>query len=71
MRGLEQGVPVLLDSLEAEAPEALDSLTPEQRRQWYKMLRLEAPVYADGRVEVVWAGAPGGEAVCEKATLSS
>jgi hypothetical protein len=56
--------------LEAQAPEALDSLTPEQRHQWYKLLRLRADVFTDGRVEVSWAGAPSGENVCETATLS-
>jgi site-specific DNA recombinase len=70
VRGLEADRDALLDSLEAQAPEALDSLTPEQRHQWYKLLRLRADVFADGRVEVSWTGALSGEAVCETATLS-
>jgi Recombinase zinc beta ribbon domain len=70
VRELERGRDALLDSLEAQAPEALDTLTPEQRHQWYKLLKLRADVFADGRVEVSWAGAPSGEGVCETATLS-
>ncbi len=56
--------------LEAAAPEALDSLTPEERRQWYKILRLRADVRAGGTLEVSWAEDPEGKAVCEAATLS-
>jgi hypothetical protein len=37
---LEAGRDALLDSLEAQAPEALDSLTSEERHQWYKLLKL-------------------------------
>jgi hypothetical protein len=67
---LERERDALLDSLEAEAPEALDSLEPDQRHHWYRLLRLEAVVDEDGNVEVSWAGAPGGESVCQNATLS-
>jgi site-specific DNA recombinase len=70
VRELETGRDALLDSLEAQAPEALDSLTPEERHQWYKLLKLRADVFADGRVEISWAGAESGEAVCETTTLS-
>jgi hypothetical protein len=34
------------------APEALDSLTGEERRQVYAMLRLKVDVAADGAMEV-------------------
>jgi hypothetical protein len=70
VRRLEADRDTLLDSLEAQAPEALDYLTPEQRHQWYKLLKLRADVFANGRVEVSWAGAPSDEGVCETATLS-
>jgi hypothetical protein len=70
IRNLERERDAMLDSLEAAAPEALDSLTPEQRQRWYKILRLTAAVGADGTVEISWAGAPGGEIVCEETTLS-
>ena len=49
---LERDRDVLLDSLEAEAPEALDSLSPAERHQWYKLLRLQAAIRKDGAVEV-------------------
>ena len=71
VRALEADRDALLDSLEAQVSEALDSLTPEQRHQWYKLLKLRADVFADGRVEISWAGAESGEAVRETATLSS
>ena len=70
MRQLEAGRDALLDSLQAQAPEALDSLTPEQRHQWYKLLKLRVDVFADGSVEISWAGSASGKAVCETATLS-
>jgi small-conductance mechanosensitive channel len=59
----------LLDSLEARAPEALDSLTSEQRHQWYNLLQLRANVFVDGSVEVSWTGGVSSEAVCETTTL--
>ena len=40
------------------APEALDSLTPEERHELYKMLRLKARVLVDGTAEI--DGALGG-----------
>jgi hypothetical protein len=70
VRTLEADRDALLDSLEVQAPEALDSLTPEQRHQWYKLLKLTARVFADGNVEVSWAGSASRRAVCETETLS-
>ena len=67
---LERDRDAMLDSLETVAPEVLDSLTPEQRHHWYKMLRTTAAVNADGTLEVCWVGASGGKVVCETATLS-
>jgi hypothetical protein len=67
--GLERDRDAMLDSLEAVAPEALDSLTPEQRNQWYRLLRLTAEVMKDGTLMVSWAGATG-ELLCNSATLS-
>jgi site-specific DNA recombinase len=68
--GLERDRDALLDSLEAVAPERLDSLTPEQRHRFYKTLRLTVFVQPDGLLEVSWAGDPEGTAICEMATLS-
>jgi hypothetical protein len=66
---LEADRDALLDSLEAQAPEALASLTPDQRHQWYKLLQLRTNVFADGSVEVSWAGAVSSESVCETTTI--
>jgi hypothetical protein len=40
------------------APEALDSLDPEERRNLYGMLRMRAVVYPDGEVVAELDGAP-------------
>jgi hypothetical protein len=42
----------LLDHYASLTPEALDSLTPEERRQLYRMLRLRVAADADGSVEL-------------------
>jgi site-specific DNA recombinase len=66
---LERDRDAALEHYASIAPEALDSLTPEERHQFYKLLRLQVEVGADGMPVVSWAGAPG-ELVCESATLS-
>jgi hypothetical protein len=48
---LERDRDALLESYAQMTPEALDALTPEERRQVYGMLRLKVEVYADGRME--------------------
>jgi site-specific DNA recombinase len=48
---LEQDKDTLLDTYARMTPEALDSLTPEERRQIYTMLRLKVEIDADGRME--------------------
>lgn len=55
---LERDRDTVLNSLIGIAPAALDSLTPEQRHQFYKMLRLKAVQNQDGSLEVSWAGSP-------------
>ena len=42
----------LLDSLTGTAPNALDSLAPEERHHVYKMLKLRVTVSLDGTLEV-------------------
>ena len=51
MDGLERDRDALLESYAEMTPEALDILTPEERRQVYGMLRLRVEVFADGRME--------------------
>jgi Recombinase zinc beta ribbon domain len=48
---LEQDRDTLLDSLTEVAPDALESLTPEERHQVYKMLRLKVIANRDGSLE--------------------
>jgi hypothetical protein len=49
---LERNKEAVLESYAALAPEALDSLTPEERHRLYKMLKLRVNVDLDGSLEV-------------------
>jgi hypothetical protein len=48
---LERDRDALLESYAEMTPEALDALTPEERRQVYGMLRLRVEVAVDGTME--------------------
>ena len=48
---LERDRDALLESYAEMTPEALDALTPEERRQVYGMLRLRVEVAADGTMK--------------------
>jgi flagellar motility protein MotE (MotC chaperone) len=52
---LERDKDVLLDSYAGMVPEALDTLTPEERHQIYKMLRLRVVARADAKIEATGA----------------
>jgi hypothetical protein len=52
---LERDTETLLEHYARMVPEALDNLTPEERHRIYKMLRLNAIMYRDGRVEITGA----------------
>ena len=60
----------LLDGYARMAPEALDTLMPEERYQVYRMLRLGAVVRMDGALEVGGTFRQGG-ALCHTETQSS
>jgi hypothetical protein len=49
---LERDKEALLETYPALTPEAVESLTPEERQKLYKMLRLRAIVNLDGTIEV-------------------
>jgi site-specific DNA recombinase len=49
---LERDKDALLDHYASIAPEALEILTPEERHQTYRVLRLRAYVFPDGGLEV-------------------
>jgi hypothetical protein len=53
---LERDKAAVLEHYAAIAPEALDSLAPEERQHLYKMLRLKAVQRPDGTVEVEVSG---------------
>jgi site-specific DNA recombinase len=53
---LERGKEAVLQHYAPVAPEALNSLTPEERRHLYKLLQLNALQHPDGRVEVEVSG---------------
>ncbi len=52
---LERDRDALLEFYAGMAPEALDSLAPQERHQIYKMLRLQVFAGADGRMELTGA----------------
>jgi len=41
------------------APDALDSLTPEERHEFYKLVRLRVVIYPNCDLEISWAGGEG------------
>jgi site-specific DNA recombinase len=53
---LERDKEAVLEHYTAIAPEALDSLAPEERQHLYKMLRLKSVQRPDGKVEVEVSG---------------
>jgi hypothetical protein len=55
---MEQDRDALLESRMRIAPQALESLPPEERHQFYKMLKLEVTAYPSGALEISWAGSP-------------
>jgi hypothetical protein len=55
IEGLERDKDALLESYAGMVPQALDSLTPEERHQIYKMLRVQVTVGPNWRVEVTGA----------------
>lgn len=70
IEGMERARDALLDDYAHLAPEVLDALTPEERRQVYGMLRLRAVVRMDGTLEV--GGTFGeGNALCHTQTRCS
>jgi hypothetical protein len=52
LEALEQDKEVVLETYARMAPEALDSFTPEERHQFYRMLRLRVVVQPDGTTQV-------------------
>jgi hypothetical protein len=55
---MERDRDAVLEHYTALAPEALDSLTTEERHQLYKMLRLKVFVAKSGDLVIEFAGVP-------------
>ena len=55
---MERDRETVLEQYAALAPEALDTLSLEQRHRLYKMLRLKVLVSKSGELEIELAGAP-------------
>jgi chromosome segregation ATPase len=51
-KALERDKEAILESYARMAPEALDALTPEERHQLYRMLRLRVVVEPDGATQI-------------------
>ena len=66
---LERDKEALLAYYEGMAPGALDSLTPEERHGFYKLVRLQVRVRPGFGLEISWAGGEG-FSVCENGTAS-
>ncbi len=52
IEGLERDKEILLESYASRAPDALNSLSPEERHQVYQMLRLNVVAHTDSTLEV-------------------
>jgi hypothetical protein len=67
---LERDRDALLEHYAAAAPDALDSLPPEERHNLYKLFRLEVFTHPDGTTEIVLGDLLSYEEVCTAETLS-
>ena len=56
---LERDKDVLRKDYLGIAPEALDSLTPEERHDFYKLVRLRVVIYPNCDLEISWVGGEG------------
>jgi site-specific DNA recombinase len=64
----EEDKEALLDYYEGTAPGALNSLMPEDRYNFYKLVRLQVNVHPEGNLDISWAGGEG-LSVCAKETV--
>ncbi len=71
LEGMERDKDALLESYAQMAPEALDSLTPEERHRVYGMLGLKATIAMDGTLEVSGTFMGEAEALCGTETRYS
>jgi hypothetical protein len=55
LSALEQDAEELLEVYEERCVEALEDLSPEEKREVYKLLNLTVEAYPDGSLEAAWA----------------
>jgi site-specific DNA recombinase len=67
---LERDRDALLESYAGASDDALDRLTPEQRHNLYRSLRIEVLVHADGTTEIVLGDLLSYDEVCTEESLS-
>ena len=56
---LERDKDALREDFFGIAPDALDSLTPEERHDFYKLVRLRVVIYPNCDLEISWVGGEG------------
>ena len=71
LEGLERNKGALLESHAQMTPQALDSLTSEERHRVYGMLGLKATIKMDGTLEVSGTFSGEGDGVCGTKMRSS
>ena len=71
LEGVERDKDALLESYAQMAPEALDSLTPEEHNRVYGMLRLRATITMDGTLKLSGTFSGEGDALCGTKMRSS
>ncbi|HEX5974952.1 MAG TPA: hypothetical protein VFY57_07320 [Rubrobacteraceae bacterium] len=67
---LERDRDAVLESFAGASEDALDALTPEQRHNLYRSLRIEVLAHADGSTEIVLGDLLSYEEVCTEESLS-
>jgi DNA repair exonuclease SbcCD ATPase subunit len=67
---LERDRDAVLESYAGASDDALDSLTPEQRHNLYRSLRIEVRAHADGGTEIVLGDLLSYDEVCTEESLS-
>lgn len=68
---LEEDKEVLLRHYEAVTPEALESLTCEERHKFYRMLRLKVLLYPEKPAELEFSGMPAGDFFVSEREMAS
>jgi site-specific DNA recombinase len=71
LQQMERDKDAVLEHYVTLAPEALDSLSPEERRKLYNMLRLRVLAYPDEPPEVEWEWELPDPTICKSGTIET